>query len=366
MKLSRLLKTTLAIGLAAMIGAQADDKVIDVAFVYVGPVGDGGWTYAHDQGRLEMVETLKAEGITVNSSIVESVPEGPEAERVIRQLATKGGNDVIFTTSFGFMDPTFKVARTMPKVHFYHATGFKNAANMGTYEARTYEGAYLAGLIAGHKTKSNVLGFVGSVPIPEVIRNINAFTLGAKRVNPEITTKLVWVGDWFNPAKEKQAAEAMIAEGADVLMQNTDSPAVLKAAQEKGVFAFGWDSNMEAYGPKAHLASAVINWGGYYSDAVRNVVNGEFNNTNVWGGVDAGMIDLVAINDELVSPEAKALALQVRDHMASGEDLIVFGGETPLVDQDGNQKTAAGEWLTDEQLLSMSWLVEGVEGSLPK
>ena len=237
---------------AAAAPAPAKPEPLKVAFAYVGPVGDGGWTFAHDNGRKEMEKAL---GDKVVTSFVESVPESADAERVFRDLAGQG-NKLIFGTTFGYMESMLKVAADHKDVKFEHATGYKTAPNMRTYDSRTYEGAYMAGVIAGAMTKSNTLGVVGSVPIPEVIRNINSFTMGAQSVNPKVKTKVVWVNEWFSPPKETEAATSLINGGADVLFQNTDSPAVLKTAQEKGKRAFGWDSDMTAYGPKAHLASA--------------------------------------------------------------------------------------------------------------
>jgi simple sugar transport system substrate-binding protein len=363
MRLYKLVKTAAALATVAVLGGavQAEDSV-NIGFVYVGPVGDGGWTFAHDNGRQEMIKNLKADGIEAKTTVIESVPEGPEAERVIRELSVKG-NSIIFTTSFGYMDPTFKVARTQPKTTFFHATGFKNAPNMGTYEPRTYQGAYLAGVMAGHMSKSKKLGFVASIPIPEVIRNINAYTLGAQSVDPSITTQIVWIGDWFNPAKEKQAAEAMIAEGADVLLQNTDSPAVLKAAQDNGVMAFGWDSDMTAYGPKAHLASAVIQWGGFYTAAVKSVLDGKFDNANVWDGVKEGMIDIISYNKDLLSEEAIAAAEAAKAKMMAGERIVFVG---PIQNKAGEEVVAAGVSLDDDALHGLSWLVKGIDGSLPE
>ena len=249
----------------------AKPEPLKVAFAYVGPVGDGGWTFAHDNGRKEMEKAL---GDKVVTSFVESVPESADAERVFRDLAGQG-NKLIFGTTFGYMESMLKVAADHKDIKFEHATGYKTAENLRTYDSRTYEGAYMAGVIAGAMTKSNTLGVVGSVPIPEVIRNINSFTMGAQSVNPKVKTKVVWVNEWFSPPKETEAATALINGGADVLFQNTDSPAVLKTAQDKGKRAFGWDSDMTAYGPKAHLASAVINWGPYYTKAVTEALEGK-------------------------------------------------------------------------------------------
>ena len=250
----------------------AKPEPLKVAFAYVGPVGDGGWTFAHDNGRKEMEKAL---GDKVVTSFVESVPESADAERVFRDLAGQG-NKLIFGTTFGYMESMLKVAADHKDIKFEHATGYKTAENLRTYDSRTYEGAYMAGVIAGAMTKSNTLGVVGSVPIPEVIRNINSFTMGAQSVNPKVKTKVVWVNEWFSPPKETEAATALINGGADVLFQNTDSPAVLKTAQDKGKRAFGWDSDMTAYGPKAHLGSAVINWGPYYTKAVTEALEGKW------------------------------------------------------------------------------------------
>jgi basic membrane protein A len=332
-------------------------KEVKVGFVYVGPVSDGGWTFAHDAGRKVMIENLAKEGITVTSQQVESVKEGADSERVIRDLVSKG-NTIIFTTSFGFMDSTAKVAQSTPNVTFYHATGFKRSANMGTYEARTYESAYLAGVMAGKMTKSNTLGFVASVNIPEVIRNVNAYTLGARSVNPAVKTKVIFTGSWFDMNKERQAAETLIGAGADVLMQNTDSPAVLKTAQEKGKLAFGWDSDMSAYGPSAHLASAVIHWGDFYTQAVKNALAGKVDKDDQWKGVADNWVDLVGVNPS-VPAAVNTLVAAKKAELAKGGK--VFAG--PLKDQAGVEKVAKGAALTDEELGKMSWYVEGVEAS---
>ena len=238
---------------------------LKIAFAYVGPTGDGGWTFAHDQARKALEKEF---GDKIVTSFVEKVPESADAERVFRDLAGQG-NKLIFGTTFGYMEPMLKLAPEFKDVKFEHATGYKQADNMRTYDSRTYEGAYMAGVIAGKMTKSNTLGVVGSVAIPEVIRNINSFTLGAQSVNPKIKTRVIWVGEWFNPGKETEAATALINGGADVLMQNTDSSAVLQTAEKLGKRAFGWDSDMTAYGPKAHLGSAVINWAPYYIKATK-------------------------------------------------------------------------------------------------
>ncbi|MFP5391061.1 MAG: BMP family ABC transporter substrate-binding protein [Gammaproteobacteria bacterium] len=364
MKRRRLLVATaapaVALALATLVcaPASAQQAPLKVGFVYVGPVGDAGWTYAHDQGRLEMERNLAGK---VKSTIVENVPEGADAERVIRKLAADG-HKLIFTTSFGFMNPTEKVARAFPNVVFEHATGFKQARNMGNYETRTYEGAYLLGVIAGKMTKTNTLGMVVSFPIPEVIRNINAFTLGAQSVNPKIRTKLVWVNSWYDPAKERQAAETLIAQGADVLGQSVDSPATLQVAQERGKLAFGWDSDMTRFAPKAHLTAAVNHWGGFYTDTAKAVLAGTWKPAEVKGGLANDMIRLTPLNKSVPADAVKAFEAK-KAAIAAGS-FAPFQG--PLKDQTGAQRVAAGPGPSIKELMAMNWFVQGVEGTLPK
>ena len=330
---------------------------LKIAFAYVGPVGDGGWSYAHDQAR----KKLEAEfGDKIQTSYVESVPEGPDAERVLRDLVTQG-NKLIFGTTFGYMDVMQKLAGEFPDVKFEHATGYKTSANMRIYDSRTYEGAYLAGIIAGAMTKTNTLGVVGSVPIPEVLRNLNSFTLGAQSVNPKIKTKVVWVNEWFSPPKETEAATSLINGGADVLFQNTDSPAVLKTAQEKGKRAFGWDSDMTAYGPKAHLGSAVINWAPYYIKATRDVLDGSWATAQNWWGVKEGAIDLVSIAED-VPADIKAKVDAAKAGLKDGSFVIWKG---PIVDNTGKtvlDKDAAAD---DKFLTGINFYVQGVDGQVP-
>src|SRR3954452_24887227 len=281
-----------SIAMLTMSAAGAADPVKG-AFVYVDPVGVSGWTYQHDLGRRALEKAL---GAQVKTTYVENVPATADAERVVRQLAV-AGDDIIFTTSFWSMDATLKVSKLFPKVRFEHATGYRAAANVATYETRFYEGAYLLGVLAGKTTKSNTLGFVGSFPIPEVIRNIDAWTLGAKSVNPAIKVHVLWVDTWYDPGKERQAAETLIAQGADVLCQNTDSPAVVQFAEQKGVHAFGWDSDMRKYGPHAELTANTENWGGYYIEEARKQLAGTWTGarrTN--GGFKEGMVVLTLLN----------------------------------------------------------------------
>jgi basic membrane protein A and related proteins len=330
---------------------------LKIAFAYVGPVGDAGWTYAHDQGR----KAVEAEfGDKVKTSYVENVPEAADAERVIRQMVSEG-NKLIFGTTFGYMDPMMKVAADTKDVKFEHGTGFKTADNMRTYDSRTYEGAYLAGIVAGGMTKSNTLGVVGSIPIPEVIRNINSFTLGAQSVNPKVKTKVVWIGKWFDPPKEGEAAQSLINGGADVLFQNTDSPAVLQTAEKNKKMAFGWDSDMSAFGKEAHLGSAIINWGPYYKKAVKDALDGTWKTTQEWWGVKQGAIDLVAVSDK-VPADIKAKVDAARAGLKDGS---FHPWKGPIVGQDGKNVVEKDVTPDDKFMLGISFYVKGVDGKVP-
>src|SRR5690349_1127076 len=326
---------------------------LKIAFAYVGPVGDGGWTFAHDNGRKAIEKEF---GDKVVTSFVEKVPESADAERVIRDMVSQG-NKLIFGTTFGYMEPMLKVAADSKGVKFEHATGYKTAENMRTYDSRTYEGAYMAGIIAGKMTKSNTLGVVGSVPIPEVIRNINSFTLGAQSVNPKVKTKVVWVGEWFAPPKETEAATALINGGADILMQNTDSSAVLQTAEKMGKRAFGWDSDMSSYGPKAHLGSAVINWAPYYIKAVRDVLDNKWATGQSWWGVKEGAIDFVSLAAD-VPEDAKKKLDEVKAGLKDGSFVIWKG---PIVDNAGKEVLAKDQVADDKFLVGINFYVKGVE-----
>ncbi len=331
---------------------------LKIAFAYVGPVGDGGWTFAHDQAR-KAVE--KEFGDKVVTSFVENVPESADAERVLRDMASQG-NKLVFGTTFGYMEPMLKIAPDFKDVKFEHATGYKQAGNLRTYDSRTYEGAYMAGVIAGKMTKSNTLGVVASVPIPEVLRNINSFTMGAQSVNPKVKTKVVWVNEWFNPPKETEAATSLINGGADVLFQNTDSPAVLKTAQDKGKRAFGWDSDMTAYGPKAHLGSAIINWAPYYIQATKEALDGSWKGGGgVWWGHKEGAIDMVSIAED-VPAETKAKIDEIKAGLKAGTFSIWKG---PIVGQDGKEILAKDAVADDKFLGGVNFYVKGVEGKVP-
>ncbi|HET7524317.1 MAG TPA: BMP family ABC transporter substrate-binding protein [Burkholderiaceae bacterium] len=341
----------------ASVAAPAKPAALKIAFAYVGPVGDGGWTFAHDNGRKALEKEF---GDKVSTSAVENVPEAADAERVFRDMVGQGAK-LIFGTTFGYMEPMLKVAADAKDVKFEHATGYKTAENMRTYDSRTYEGAYMAGVIAGGMTKTNTLGVVGSIPIPEVIRNINSFTLGAQSVNPKIKTKVVWVNKWFDPPQETEAATALINGGADVLMQNTDSPAVLKTAEEKGKRAFGWDSDMTAYGPKAHLGSAVINWGPYYIKATRDALDGKWTTGKAWWGVKEGAIDFVSVAAD-VPADVKEKMEKVKAGLKDGSYVIWKG---PIVDNSGKTVLEKDKVADDEWLGGIKFFVKGVEGKVP-
>jgi basic membrane protein A and related proteins len=331
---------------------------LKAAWVYVGPVGDAGWTFAHDLGRKAVEAKF---GDSVKTTFVEKVPEGADAERVIRDLAQQG-NKIIFATSFGYMEPMLKVAKDFPDVKFEHATGYKTAENMRVYDARFYQDTYLAGMIAGKMTKSNTLGFVGSFPIPEVLRNINAFTLGAQSVNPKVKTRVVWVNTWFDPPKESEAAQSLINGGADVLLQNTDSTAVLQTAEKAGKYAFGWDSDMSAFAPKAHLGSAIVDWSNYYIKSIQEVKDKTWKGNMVtrWGMAE-GQNDLVKISDQ-VPAETKEAVMATKAKIKDGS-FNPFTG--PVVDNTGKERLAKDGKADDEWLGKIDFYVKGVEGKIP-
>ncbi|MCI1193434.1 BMP family ABC transporter substrate-binding protein [Calidifontimicrobium sp. SYSU G02091] len=330
---------------------------LKAAWVYVGPVGDAGWTFAHDQGRKAVEAHF---GDKVVTTFVEKVPEGADAERVIRDLAQQG-NKIIFATSFGFMEAMLKVAAEFPDVKFEHATGYKTADNMRIYDASFYQDTYMAGVIAGHMTKTNTLGFVGSFPIPEVLRNINAFMLGAQSVNPKVKMKVVWVNTWFDPPKEADAAQSLINQGADVLLQNTDSTAVLQTAEKNGKFAFGWDSDMSAFAPNAHLASAVVNWGPYYIKAIEELMNGTWKVERTVWGVKEGLNDLIKIAD-IVPEAAKKRVEEIKAGLKDGS-FEPFTG--PIVDNTGKERLAKDQKADQAWKDSVDFFVKGIEGKVP-
>ncbi|OKP82802.1 BMP family ABC transporter substrate-binding protein [Paenibacillus helianthi] len=326
-----------------------------VAFVYIGPPGDGGYTYQHDQGRQYMEKELG-----IKADTVENVPESADAERIITELAQS--HDIVFTTSFGYMDYTLNVANKFPNVKFMHASGYKTAANMGTYFGKNYQGSYLAGIAAGKMTKKNHLGYVGAFPISEVIYNLNAFTLGAQSVNPDIKVDVVWTNTWYDPATERQAAISLLDKGADVLLAYQDSPATLQAAAERGAFAGGNDSDMGKYAPDSYLTNPVWNWGPYYVKAVQSVMDGTWKNEQYSGDLADGMIDIAPFGSK-VPDDVKKLVEDAKAKIISGE-LDVFTG--PITDNQGKVQVQEGQKLTLEEVLSMNWLAKGIEGTIPK
>ena len=346
------------LSLAILMGGEAVMAQTKVGFVYIGPVGDHGWTYEHDRGR-KAVE--KAFGNRVKTTYVENVSEGPDAARVIQQLA-RAGNEIIFTTSFGFMNPTLKVAKMFPKIKFEHATGFKRSANVSTYSARFYEGRHVIGLIAGKMTKTNTVGYIASFPIPEVVRGINAAYLAAKSVNQNVKFKIIWVSTWFDPGKEADAAKALIDQGADVLMQHTDSPAAMQIAEKQKIFAFGQASDMSTFGPSAQLTSIIDDWGPYYVKRVKAVMDGTWKSQDTWDGIAPGMVGISAFSERIPS-DVRNMATKARNDIAAGK-LHAFTG--PINKQDGSVWLKAGQKAPDGDLLGMNFYVEGIVGSLPK
>ena len=350
----------LLLGSAATAGAialgssrAAAQDALKVGFVYVGPIGDFGWTHGHDLGREAVVHHF---GDRVETSFVENVAEGPDAERVIRQLAASG-HGLIFTTSFGFMNPTVRVARQFPNVKFEHATGYQTAPNVSVYNARFHEGRAVCGAIAGHHTKSGVVGYIASFPIPEVVMGINAFTLAAQKIRPDIRVKVVWVNTWYDPGKEGDGAKALIDQGADIICQHTDSPSPLQTAESRGVHGFGQASDMKAYAPNAQLTAILDDWSGYYVQRVQDVLDGNWQSQNIWWGLKEGMVKMAPFGDA-VSAEARADAEAVRDGIIAGT-LHPFTG--PIKNQAGEVIVADGQTMSDADLSQMDWYVQGVE-----
>jgi basic membrane protein A len=329
-----------------------------VAFVYVSPVSDAGWTFQHDSARREMERAL---GANVVTHYVESVPEGADAERVIRELA-QAGNRLIFTTSFGYMNPTLKVAKSFPNTYFEHATGYRTDTNVGVYNARFYEGRYLAGIVAGRMTRSNVAGYVAAFPIPEVVMGINAFTRGMRSVNPNAQMKVVWVNAWFDPGRERQAAETLVSQGADVLTHHTDSTAVMQAAEARKVYAVAYHSDMSKYGPNAQITAVTHQWAAYYTRRVDDALHGRWKPDNVWGGIKDGMIRMGPYG-KTVPPDVQTLVDRTGTEIAAGK-LHPFTG--PIKDNDGKERLPKGVAMTDEALSKMDYYVEGVQGKLPR
>jgi simple sugar transport system substrate-binding protein len=347
---------TLALAAATFGGAYAADK-LKIGFIYVGPIGDLGYTYQHELGRQAL---QKAMGDKVETTYLENVNEGPDSERAIEQLA-RAGNKLVFTTSFGFMDATVKVAARYPKVFFEHATGYKRAANLATYAARFYEGRYIQGQIAAKMSKSGIIGYIVSFPIPEVISGINSTMLGAQSVNPNIKFKIIWVNSWFDPGKEADAAKALIDQGADILTQHTDSPAAMQVAEQRGIHAFGQSSDMIKFGPHAQLTADTDYWGDYYIQRAKAVLDGTWKSGDTWGGLDTGMVVMSPYTN--MPDDVKKMAT---DTEAAIKSHTLYPFKCPITDQDGNTVPCKGDGhLDDGQILGMNFYVKGVDDKIP-
>lgn len=356
------LKSLVAAAVVAIAGTAAvadGHEKTKVGFVYVGPIGDGGWTYEHHQGLLAVEDAF---GDAVETTYVENVAEGPDAERVMTQMALQGA-DLIFTTSFGYMDPTNNVAAKFPEVKFEHATGYKRLhPNVSTYSARFYEGRAVQGHIAGKMTKTNKVGYIASFPIPEVIRGINSSYLHAKRVNPDVEFNIIWVFTWFDPAKEADAAKALIDQGADVILQHTDSTAPLAAAAEaEGVIGFGQASDMAAFKDGPRVGSIIDNWAPYYIARTKAVMDGTWESVDTWDGMDTGMVEMGEMTDKIPADiQAEATAMMAA--IASGEYEVFTG---PINKQDGSVWLADGEMADDGAKATMDFYIEGLTGEIP-
>jgi basic membrane protein A and related proteins len=342
--------------LAASSVASAADQPLGVGFVYVSPIGEAGWTTQHDIGRKELEKNLKGK---VTTKFVENVPEGADAERVIRDLAQQG-NKLIFTTSFGYMNPTLKVAKQFPDVKFVHLTGYKTAPNVATANARFYEARYLAGVLAGKMSKSHVAGYVAAFPIPEVLQGINAFTRGMRSVDPKSEVKVIWVNSWFDPGKERDAAITLMGQGADIVTHHTDSTAVVQAAEEKGKYAVAYHSDMHKFGPKAQIGAVTHHWGAYYTKAAQQVIDGTWKTNSVWGGIKDGMVKLEGMGPAVPADVKAVVAAKEKDIVAG--KLSPFDG--PVKDNEGKVRHEKGA-LSDDELSKMDYYVEGVAGKLP-
>lgn len=349
----RIFKGLLALAVVLGLSSGLAAKEMKVGFVYVSPIGDAGWSYAHDQGRLAVEEL---DGVT--TSYVEAVAEGPDSERVIQNMARKNF-DLVFATSFGYMDPMLKVAKQFPKTTFMHCSGFKTHENMGNYFGRMYQARYLSGMVAGAMTESNIIGYAAAFPIPEVIRGINAFALGAQAVNKDATVRVVWTKTWYDPATEKEAAKSLLDVGADVIAQHQDSPGPQEAAQEKGVYSIGYNSDMSAFAPKAHLTAPIWNWGPYYVSVVNEVQNGTWKAGSAWLGMDTGIIDLAPFGP-MVPEELQERVLAKKEEIVNGSAHVFTG---PIKDQSGKVRIEDGVVAEDKTLLGMTWFVEGVVGT---
>jgi len=357
MRTTRLLAATLLLLATSMSGAAHAADKLKVGFIYLGPIGDLGWTYQHELARQAVVKEF---GDKIETTYLENVPEGPDAERAIEQLV-RAGNKLIFTTSFGYMDPTLKVAKKYPNVHFEHATGYKRLTNMSSYSARWYQGRFIQGMIAAKMSKAGVLGYIGSFPIPEVISGINSTMLGAQTVNANIKVKIIWVNSWFDPGKEADAAKALLDQGADIIMQHTDSPAPMQVAAERGKLAFGQDSEMIKFGPKAQLTSILDTWAPYYISRVKAELDGAWKSEDSWGGLETKMFEMAPYTN--MPDEVKKAAEDMQAAITAGK-LHPF--KCPVTGQDGKDvECKGGDHLADGQILSMNFYVKGVDDKVP-
>lgn len=350
-----LVRAALLAGIAPTVRAQAPP--LKVGFVFVSPIGEAGWSYQHNEGRLAMQRAL---GDKVATTVVESVAEGPDAERVMRDLASLG-HELIFATSFGYLEPALRVAADYPQTKFEHAGGYKTAPNVNTYNARYYEARYLAGMLAGRATKSGVAGYVAGFPVPEVIQGINAFALGMRSVAPDAGVRVLWLSRWFDPVREREAALALVARGADVLTNHSGSPAVAQTAEERRVAMLSYQSDMRRFAPNAQLAALTHHWGGYYTRVARSVLDGTWRPQPAWGGIGDGFVQLSALAPSLPANVVREVE-QRREQIVAGT-FKPFAG--PLVDRSGTSRSAAGSSLSDERIAKMDWFVKGVVGSLP-
>lgn len=336
---------------------EASGEKLKVGFIYIGSASDGGYSQAHDNGRKYLEEKIP----NVETIVKESVPEGQEVEKVATDMIDQGAK-VIFATSFGYMDYIEKVSKEYPDVKFFHCSGYKTTDNMSTYFGREYQARYLTGIVAGMKSKNGKIGYVAAFPIPEVVRATNAFALGVRSVNPNAVVKVTWTNTWYDPAKEKEAAISLLDQGVDVIGQYQDTTAAQQAAEERGAFSIGSDLDMSASAPKANMTSAVWNWGTYYVEAVKTAMDGKFKSESYWGGIDTGIVDIAPLTKN--APEgAQAKVDEAKAKMVS-KSWDVFTG--PIKDQSGAVKVAEGQKMTDKELLSFDWLVEGVEGQISK
>ncbi|WP_169054244.1 BMP family ABC transporter substrate-binding protein [Nitratireductor sp. XY-223] len=353
-----LLKSTLAAGALALGPRYAfGAKTLKVGFVYPSPIGDFGWSYRHEIGRQQVVEEF---GDAVETTFIQNVAEGPDAERTIERLA-RSGHDLIFTGSFGYMNPTISVARKFPDVKFENNTGYKTAENVSAYNARFHEGRSVFGTIAGHMTESGVVGYIGSFPIPEVIMGINAFTLSAQKIRPDIQVKVVWVNKWFDPGLEADAAKALIDGGADIITQHTNSTSPCQVAEERGAYCFGQDSDMSQFAPERHLTGIVNNWGPYYVRRVRDVIENRWTSQSSWDGLAEGVVQLAPLNSNLPD-DVRAAAEATKAAIIDGS-LHPFEG--PITSREGVEILPAGQTLSDEEIHKMNYFVKGITGELP-